>query len=284
MTTLRARGAALLAVVALWAPTAWAQDGDDLDDILGEDTNPSSSSDTEVAEERKELEREADTGRSSLEEVALPEPKDEIIKPLQKKFFLKIGRAELTPYVGYVVNDPFIHRVLFGLNLGYHITEVFEIELQGSIAPNFGTGDFKPVTTQITADDSNQVAPEISRQVAHGMVNFVYSPLFGKIATRRSSIFFDLYGTFGTGFVYTEDDLELIGTAGDPEAEQTRSQIHPAFGAGGGLRVAFNKTFALRFEVRSISYIGVLESTNLELRNNLTLMLGLSFFLGRRIE
>ena len=279
MNTLRALFLASVAAL-MWAPAAMAQDADDdLDDILGpaEDAGPGT-----VAEERRAFEREAETDEGT--EVEVPEAKKKLIKTLQKKFFLKLGRFEAVPYVGIVTNDPFIQRILFGANLGYHVTEIFEVELQGSYSPNFGQSDWKDITRQITGEGKNQVAPEISRMTYHLLVNFNYSPFYGKIATRRSSIMFDIYGTFGAGIVGTSDDLELIGNAGEPQAEATREQVHPALSIGGGLRVAFNKTFALRFEGRTISYIGVLESTKLELKNNLTLMLGASIFFGKRVE
>ncbi|MCB9663370.1 MAG: outer membrane beta-barrel domain-containing protein [Alphaproteobacteria bacterium] len=300
MTTLRALLLASLQLTLLSAP-AWAQDeeagseettsddplapdepapstDDDLDEILGE-KDPNTST---VAEERREFERDADVGRDRVEELELPPPEKRLIKTLQKKNILKLGRFEAMPYVGYVPNDPFIHRIMFGLGLGYHITEIFEIELQGSVAPNFDRGDWKPVTTEIF---ENKVAPKISRQIAHALVNLNFAPFYGKIATRKSSILFDIYGTFGFGFVYTEDDLAVIhGEFPPPEAFATERQVHPALSAGGGLRVAFNKTFALRFEGRTISYIGVLDSSEHEVKNNLALLLGASIFFGRRIE
>lgn len=287
LNTLRALFLASVAAL-LCAPVAMAQEDidDELDDILG--TSGGSEGPGTVAEERRAIEREAETDDATVGELVLPEPKKKLIKTLQKKFFMKMGRFEAVPYVGIVTNDPFIQRILFGANVGYHITEIFEIELQGSYSPDLGKSDWKDITFQLTGDDSsgqgNAVAPEISKMTYHVMANFNYSPFYGKIATRRSSIMFDIYGTFGAGIVGTVDDLETTGKTGEPRAEATREQVHPAFTIGGGVRIAFNKTFALRFEGRTISYIGVLDSLNLELKNNLTLMLGASIFFGKRIE
>jgi outer membrane beta-barrel protein len=265
------------------ADDAVAQDegGDDLEDILGPSAPAPTT--TTVGEERRAVEEEArqELGQT---EVVVPDARRKVIKTITKKPFVKLHRLEAVPYVGMVTNDPFIRRILFGANLGYHLTDIFEIELQGSFAPNFGEGDYKPITRQITAEGANQVAPEISRMMWHMMAMFNYSPFFGKIATRRSTINFDIYASLGAGVVGTKDDLELIGNTDDPLALATEKQVHPGLTLGGGLRVAFNKTFALRFETRTISYIGVLESTKLELKNNLTLMLGASIFFGRRLE
>jgi outer membrane beta-barrel protein len=254
-----------------------SQDADDeLDDLLG--PGPDGPSDSTVAEEKKGLATATET-----EEVALPPSKRKVIKVLQPKQFLKIGRFEAMPMVGIVTNDPFIRRILFGAAFAYHPTEVLGIEVQGAYAPNFGRGDWKNVTKQIF--DSNELSPQISRMIATGTVNFTFSPLYGKVATLgRNTIIFDIYGVLGAGFVFTQDDLELLEGVGDPKAEATANQVHPAITFGGGLRVALSKLFALRLEARSISYIGVIDSVNLELKNNLTIQIGGSFFFGRRIE
>jgi len=276
----------------LWAPAlafglaspALAQEegGDDLDDILA----PSGSQTSTVAEERREAEREAERGDTG--ETKVPDYRKKLIKTLQKKEFLKIGRFEFTPHLGYVANDPFVHRLLFGAGLGYHITEVFMFEIQGGGSPDLGTGDFKPITSQLTCangadeDNCNSVAPEISRQTWHVVGQFNWSPFYGKISSKRSSIIFDLYATLGAGVVGTVDDLALIGQEDEDDALLTQFQVHPALALGGGLRVNFTKTVGLRFDVKSLSYIGTLQSTKLELKNNLTLQLGASVLFGRR--
>ncbi len=252
---------------------------DELDKLIYGDPDEEKS----VREERRALEEEAEREAQGGTTVEIAPPKKRVIKPLQPKKIMKLGRFEVVPYVGLVTNDPFIRRVMFGADLGYHITEVFGVELQGSFSPNFGEGDWKPITSQII--NANQVSPEISRMMWHAVATFNFSPFYGKVATvGRTTIIFDIYGLFGAGVVGTSDDLTIIQKEEDAKALATQTQVHPAISFGGGLRVAFNKTFALRFEARDISYIGVLESVQLELKNNLALMLGASIFFGRRIE
>lgn len=270
---------------------ALAQDlDDDLADILGESAPSSPEGTTDVGRERAEIERDArrddaaDAAARGREQVELPPPRRKLIKTIQRKYFIKVGRGEFTPYAGMVTNDPFLRRILFGANLGYHLTEVLGLELHAGGSPSFGVeggGDFKTVTSEITEEIA--VAPELSRLTAYATLNLNFSPFYGKVATRgRGAFIFDLYGIFGMGIAYTVDDI--TNSEGQPFAEATRTLVRPALSFGGGLRVAFSRTFALRFEARSLSYINTFESTSLELKNNLALMLGGSIFFGRKPE
>jgi hypothetical protein len=80
------------------------------------------------------------------------------------------------------------------------------------------------------------------------------------------------------------DDLEVTQQTTDERALATERQVHPAISFGGGIRAMFGRTGGIRFEVRDISYIGVLQSTQLELKNNLAIIAGASIFFGRRGE
>lgn len=262
-----------LAATLLLAAPAWAQDdplGDDgLDDILGtDDTRPDTA-----GEERAALL----TTPTAAELPPPPPAKKRTIQTLQRKTFLKIGRYEAAPQLGFVTNDPFINRYLLGAAFSYHVTEIFAVEAQGIFSPDLGDGDWKPITKQII--NENQVTPDISKIQFYGTVNFAYSPIYGKVAVLgRDIIIFDIFGVFGTGVVNTRDDLEALQKVGDPAASITESQVHPALTFGGGLRTIFSETFAVRLEGRSLSYIEVLESTTLEMKNNFTLLMGASFF------
>lgn len=268
---------AALVGASLAPSAAYAQSDDDFDDLLRGPTEPQGP--RSVADERRAME----AGEPQRVEVVLPDRKKKVIKTLQKKNFMKIGRFEAMPFVGLVTNDPFVRRIIFGGGIGYHFTEVFGVELQGGFSPDLNRGDWKPVTTQLV--DENQVAPEISRMVGHAIANLHFSPLYGKVATvGNTAINFDIYGMAGTGIVYTVDDLDVVQLVGEPLAEATARQIHPAISLGAGLRIAFNRTFALRFEGRNISYVEALDGSRLELKNNLTFQLGASIFFGRRYE
>jgi outer membrane beta-barrel protein len=251
---------------------AFGQSESDLpDDIFGDEVEPPEPT---ARDERAALISEADQA-----EVVLPDerPRKRVIQTFQRKNFLKINRAEAAFLGGFVTNDPFVNRYLINLGLGYHITEIFAVEVSAYLAPDFGDADYKPITNQIIAQ--NNVTPDISKIQFFGTGTFQFSPIYGKIAVGQNQIInFDLFGLFGTGIVNTRDDLEALQKEGEPKAEATRSQNHPTLNYGGGVRVIFSKTFAARIEGRGLSYIEVLDSTTLEMKNNFTLLAGASIF------
>jgi outer membrane beta-barrel protein len=271
---------ALLSVAA--APqVALAQSADDdFDDPLGEEAAPKPTS---VRQEREELEADADRDKVKVD---IGPAKRKTIKVLQPKRLLKIGRLEVQPTVGGITNDPWVRRYVFGLTAGYHVTEIFSVELQGGFSPNLGDSDWKPVTRQVIT--GNEVAPQINRLVGFSTLNVSFSPFYGKLATfGRNSIVFDVYATAGGGFAYTQDDLTITETEDDQRSLTLANQFHPALMLGGGVRVQFSKVAGIRFEVRDLSYInafGKADEVTLEVKNNLMLVGGVSFYLGRRAE
>ncbi len=255
----------------LLAGPALAQSPPDLpDDIFGETESESST-----AEERRALLEEPDQTEEEPDEG--PRRK-RVIQTLQRKRFMKIGRYEIAPHIGFVSNDPFINRYLFGLSLGYHITEVMGVELSGTYSPDLQDGDWKPVTRQLV--EFNQVSPDISKIQAIVSANFQFSPIYGKLAVGKGRIInFDILGTFGMGVVNTVDDAQAFGAEdSDEDFNETQFQFHPTLNFGAGVRVIFTEAFAVRFEGRGVSYIEVLESTNLEMKNNFTLLASASLF------
>lgn len=240
----------------------------DLDDLIG---NPGGT--PSVGDERREL---MDEDAPSTQKESKKEEK-RVIKTNQRKTFVKVGRYEGGIAGGFVTNDPFLNRYLVAGNFAYHVTEIFAVEGNFSFSPSLGEADYKPITDQII--NENQVTPDISRIQFYPNITFQFSPIYGKAAVFNKGIInFDLYGLFGTGVVNTADDLEALDAVGEEVAEATRSQFHPTLNYGGGIRVIFTESFALRAEARGLSYIEVLESTTLEMKNNMTFMVAASFF------
>jgi outer membrane beta-barrel protein len=161
------------------------------------------------------------------------------------------------------------------------VSEIFAVEAQLGYAPILGSGtedpDLKPLSKQLLT--KNSVSPDISKLTAHGSVGLAYSPIYGKAAVGSKIIAFDVYTHFGAGFTMTQDDLEALNEdATSPEAIATANQVHPTTVFGGGARVAFSKSLAARLEVKSMSYIEVINSSTLEMKNNLIVQGNVSFF------
>jgi len=253
------------------AAPAWAQSETDLpDDIFSDTSTPQPT----VAQEREQLLSEADS-----QELALPEAskRKRVIQTLQRKNFMKIDRFEVGAMGGFVTNDPFINRYLINASVAYHVTEIFAVEANGTFSPDFGTGDYKPITEQIITN--NEVTPDISKIEFYAAANFQFSPIYGKVAVGKGNIInFDIYGVFGTGVVNTRDDLEALQAVGEEQATATAAQFHPTLNFGGGTRIIFSESFAARFEGRGLSFVEVIEGTTLEMKNNFTVLAGVSFF------
>ena len=126
----------LVLLAALFCGPAFAEDTstndgvaqDDGDDDLGDILGGPSDSEQSSEEEARDF-ASGNTGSTigaRNEDVQLVEgdgEKKRLIKTIQRKNFLKLGRLETSPYVGFVTNDPFINRYLLGGGFGYHITE-----------------------------------------------------------------------------------------------------------------------------------------------------------------
>jgi outer membrane beta-barrel protein len=256
------------------APLLPSLDGvaQDDDDLFGDDPD-----DERGAVERGEL---GDTVGARDEDVILVEDEGKektVIKTIQRKNFLKLGRFEASPHAAFVANDPFLNRYIVGTGLAYHVTEVFAVEATFDFAPDLGEGDWKPLTTQLV--NENSVSPDISKLTMFGSFTFQYSPIYGKLAiVGRDIILFDVYGAFGMGFTKTADDLNALQAEGEERAMATEFQTHPTTNFGGGLRIIFGESIAARVEARSMVYIETVNATTLEMKNNLIIQAAASFF------
>ncbi|MBM4389871.1 MAG: outer membrane beta-barrel domain-containing protein [Deltaproteobacteria bacterium] len=217
----------------------------------------------------------------SEKQVIEEKARKKVIKTIQPKTFMKLHRYEVGPSIGLVANDPFLNRYIIGGVFDYHATEIFAIEVQVGYAPILGDGgcddpDWKPLSCQLL--EKNSVSPDISRLTGHGSLGLQFAPIYGKAAVGDKIFAFDIYGTFGLGATNTVDDLVALQAVGVEEAERTENQVHPTTTIGGGARIAFSESLALRTEVKSMTYIEVINSETLEMKNNLIVQANVSFF------
>jgi len=239
------------------------------------------SPDDSVKSERDAVKKGTATATTTTSSSSDTKEKKRVIKTVQKKNFIKVHRFEFGPSLGFVANDPFLNRYIVGGVADYHLTEVFAAELDLGYAPILGAGgqddpDWKELSKQLLL--KNSVSPDISKLTAHGSFGLAFSPIYGKAAVGKKIIIFDIFGHFGLGFTMTQDDLIALQAEGDPAAILTQNEVHPTTVIGGGARVAFSQGVAVRLEGKSMSYIEDVNSTTLEMKNNVIIQASLSFF------
>ncbi len=258
-------------------------------DAVADDTPTDTSSDDTDDQDESSVKSEKDdvkSGRADAkkadEDDLTKKSKKRVIKVIQKKTFMKIGRYEVGPEIGFVTNDPFLNRYVIGATLDYHITEIFAAEVQINYSPILGSGgendpDWKALSKQLLLE--NSVSPDISKLDAMGSAALSFSPIYGKAAVGRKIIAFDMYGAFGLGVVHTADDPKALQVdSGDEHFVGSDQEWHPTTVISGGARVAFGESIAARIEGKSMSYIETINSTTLEMKNNFILQGGVTFF------
>ena len=292
----------IVLLAASMAGIAWAQDqtnndgiaqeestDDELGDILG--GGPEGSGQSSEQETRDFASgNTGDKVGARNEAVILDEDDDKkrLIKTIQKKNFFKKGRWEASPHIAWVANDPFIKRYIVGVGINYNITEIFAVEASFDFSPNLGKADYKPITNQLIKE--NSVSPDISRLTYFGSFSMLFSPIYGKAAVMGGKIVnFDIFTAFGMGMTKTEECLECLDQAkassdGGVDAEEqslaakTQFQMHPTTNIGAGARMIFSENLAVRLEGKSMVYIETVNSTQLEMKNNLIIQASVSMF------
>ncbi|MBM4364878.1 MAG: outer membrane beta-barrel domain-containing protein [Deltaproteobacteria bacterium] len=265
---------------ALLAPVALATEGEAYPSaVLSPAVAEDDGGDDDEPEDSVKAEKAA--VKAGEKQVTEEKVKKKVIKTIQPKTFMKLHRYEVGPSIGFVANDPFLNRYIIGGVFDYHVTEVFAIEAQVGYAPILGDGgcddpDWKPLSCQLL--EKNSVSPDISRLTGHGSLGLQFAPIYGKAAVGDKIFAFDIYGTFGLGVTNTIDDLVALQAVGVEEAELTEDQVHPTTTIGGGARIAFSELLAVRTEVKSMTYIEVVKSETLEMKNNLVVQANVSFF------
>ena len=252
--------------------------------VVADDAPAEDSGTGEDEEDQESVKAEKDAVRSSKSETANADDgkkRRRVIKVIEKKTFMKIGRYEVGPQIGFVTNDPFLNRYILGVTLDYHVTEIFAVQVQVDYSPilgeEIGEGDpdSKALTKQLL--NSNSVTPDLSKLDAMGSA--ALAPIYGKAAVGRNIIAFDIFGAFGLGVIHTQDDALALQTEPDNEEYlSTASEWHPTTVISGGARVAFSETVAARLEGKATSYIETIMGGTLEMKNNFILQGGVTFF------
>ncbi len=142
------------------------------------------------------------------------------VKAVQRKGFLRRHRFELGVDLPATLNDAFYEKVGIGGKLGYSFADSFGVALRGAY--------FWHVRSSHAREGNMAFSSQllVSNLLGQGMVDAVWSPVYGKVAWLGSSIVhFDLYLLAGAGLAWTDTSIA-------PRNEGP----HVAGEFGGGLR------------------------------------------------
>lgn len=194
-------------------------------------------------------------------EEALQELRDGQPAPnaVQNRFFLKEDRFEIAPMVGYVPNNPFVRRYVFGLNFGYHLSEA--ISLQGGISysPDLIEGDLKGLTQTLveiaeTGSGDVQFQQPLDKVTLAGSFAFVWAPIYGKINLVGETVMnFDFYGVVGLGMVSKVDYYASYQDEGDGNlvhVESYGNEVKFSPNIGIGANFFLTQSLALKIDAR----------------------------------
>jgi outer membrane beta-barrel protein len=207
---------------------------------------------------------------------------------VQQIYALRYHRFEMAPYWGFTLNDQFVSHPGPGLDLNFYITNVLAIGLNG----NFYGGLNGDSSFNFEVRRSARVATPLNEYREGANFNFTYVPIYGKFAGFRKFIFhYDVDLVGGVGFIDTRP-IAVI----DPDNRSFQFKPKLDFDIGIGLRIFFNRWFAMNLAVRDYIYDEQLEATTIasttvqqqnpstwygssSITNNVQAQLGISVFL-----
>lgn len=196
--------------------------------------------------------------RSSKKKV---EVREDRIKSIQRKEFLKRHRWEVAPAITLSLNDAFYQKMGGGAGLAFYPADSLGIGVQ---AMYVGT-----VQTDMVGyfQQANQALPKVSNIRFWILGDLMWSPLYGKLSFVTDEIVhFDAYLIAGFGMVYTE----------------TGAKFATNFGIG--LRYFLTSWLVFKLEVRDLLYTEVFQmdvqrTEFSDIQNHVMFSAAVSFFL-----
>jgi outer membrane beta-barrel protein len=223
-------------------------------------------------------------------------PLRERIRPVSGHVFLKTGRFEVSPSAAVSIKDAFFTKYLFGLTAAYHFSEAFSAGLRFNYSLPVISGAAQICTVDSTGLQRTCRGPT-DRELtgyAPGKVNMLagldlsWAPIYGKLSmTSEAFLHFDMYLLLGpTAVFYTgpryNATVPVLDAAG---LRVTEGKITVGANVGLGFRIFATRWFALRTELRDISYFEQMgDPAGSSWRNQFLFELGFSFFLPTNFQ
>ncbi len=191
--------------------------------------------------------KESDIGKAANKTVAAE------VYAVQQIYALRYHRLELKPYWSFTLNDQFVSHPGPGLDINFYITNVLAVGLNG----NFYGGLNQDSDFNFEVRRSARVATPLNEYREGANFNFTYVPVYGKFAGFSKFIFhYDAFLVGGVGFIDTRA-VPVI----DPDNRNFQFKQKLDFDLGIGLRIFFNRWFAVNLEIRDYIYDEQLENT-----------------------
>lgn len=189
------------------------------------------------------------------------------VSVIQKKYLPKTERFQLFTGLGMTTNSPWFLNLGVKVNLGYHFTESFGLELSGM----FLTNSERQVSKEIRENNGLQPEKFVNTKSYIG-VDAMWVPIYGKFTLLNNRIIpFDMYFSAGGGTSNTNSQEGSV----------------PTFHVGTGQIFAISKSMAFRWDYSWTMFQATPEadstltagtSAQKNSYNDLILTAGLSFF------
>lgn len=176
------------------------------------------------------------------------------IYAVQQIYALRQLRFELAPYAGVTMNDQFVAHPSIGLATNFYITNVIGVGLNGNYYFN------NPSTFNLQTSRAGRIGQSITEYQWNANANFLYVPVYGKFAGFSDFIFhYDIYVVGGVGAISTRP-IAVV----DPDNRTFDWAPKVSFNLGAGLRIFFNRWFAIDAELRDYIFPDELENQQIE--------------------
>ncbi len=174
---------------------------------------------------------------------------------VQQIYALRRHRFEIQPWWGVTLNDQFVSHPGPGLGLNFYITNVLAVGVSGNYYGALNQdSDFNFQNRRAA-----RIAVPLNDYLVGGNVNFTYVPVYGKFAGFSNFIFsYDAYILGGVGMIWTKPEAVI-----DPDNRKFSYNGKVDVDLGIGLRIFFNRWFALNLEIRDYIYNEQLENTGI---------------------
>jgi outer membrane beta-barrel protein len=175
---------------------------------------------------------------------------------VQQVYVLRARRIEVSPYWAFGLNDQFISHSGPGLSINYYISQVLAFGINGTYYGINGDSDFNFQNRR-----EARIGVPLNEYLLQANANFTYVPFYGKFQAFSNFIFhYDGYVVGGVGAL-VDKPIPVI----DPDNRNFSYNTNIDFDIGLGLRVFFNRWFAVNLEVRDYIFNEKIENTQVGL-------------------